>query len=121
MQTSLNKASNRGPRRASHILLKHASSDDPLSARTSLQVPLSRGEAFEEMSTICQELGTNNFYDIAYTRSDCSSYKVGGDLGWFAPEDVKPEFEAAVNLLEVGHISCIVETQSGWHVILRTA
>ena len=42
----------------------------------------------------------------------------GGELGWFQPENMVPEFSAAVAALEVGNTTGEpVQTKFGWHVI----
>lgn len=44
----------------------------------------------------------------------------GGDLGWFTPDRMVPPFSEAVIALENGKYSKTpVQTQFGWHVILR--
>lgn len=44
----------------------------------------------------------------------------GGDLGWFTPDRMVPPFSEAVQALENGKYSkSPVQTQFGWHVILR--
>ena len=53
--------------------------------------------------------------------SDCSSAKKGGDLGFFTRGAMQKPFEEAAFQLEVGELSEIVETDSGVHIILRTA
>jgi peptidyl-prolyl cis-trans isomerase C len=44
----------------------------------------------------------------------------GGDLGWFTPDRMVAEFSNAVQALDDGAFTKIpVQTQFGWHVILR--
>ena len=54
-------------------------------------------------------------------RSDCSSFRNGGDLGEFERGQMQKPFEDATFGLEVGEMSGIVETDSGFHLIFRTA
>ena len=54
-------------------------------------------------------------------RSDCSSFRNGGDLGEFERGQMQKPFEDAVFGLEVWEMSGIVETDSGFHLIFRTA
>ncbi len=59
-----------------------------------------------------------DFGAIAKAESDDPGSKAnGGDLGWFDPKDMVPEFAAAVNRLELGKVSEPVRTQFGWHII----
>lgn len=55
------------------------------------------------------------------TSSDCSSAKAGGDLGFFGRGQMQKPFEDATFALPVGGLSGIVQTESGTHIILRTA
>ena len=59
------------------------------------------------------------FSALASKRSDCSSYKQGGDLGHFQKGAMQAPFEDAAFGLKVGAVSGIVETDSGLHIILR--
>lgn len=59
-----------------------------------------------------------DFSAIAKAESDDPGSKTnGGDLGWFDPKDMVPEFAAAVSRLELGKVSEPVRTQFGWHII----
>jgi len=49
---------------------------------------------------------------------DPGSAKNGGDLGWFSPASMVPEFGNAVKALEIGKMSeTPVKTQFGFHII----
>lgn len=59
------------------------------------------------------------FAELAKERSTGPSAKDGGDLGWFNPQQMVPEFSAAAAELEKGkYTKSPVKTQFGWHVIL---
>lgn len=59
-----------------------------------------------------------DFAAIAKAESDDPGSKGnGGDLGWFDPKDMVPEFAAAANSLELGKYSAPVRSQFGWHII----
>ncbi len=60
-----------------------------------------------------------SFADLAKKDSiDPGSAKKGGDLGWFAPEQMVPEFSKAVEKLKKGEITQEpVKSKFGWHVI----
>ena len=61
------------------------------------------------------------FGELAAKHSDCSSHTHNGDLGYFSKGMMQKPFEDATYALQVGQISDIVETDSGVHLILRTA
>jgi len=59
-----------------------------------------------------------DFANLAREHSSDSSAEQGGDLGWFAAEQMVPAFAAAVNALEVGsYTAAPIQTRFGWHVI----
>ncbi len=61
-----------------------------------------------------------DFATLASEKSTGPSKTSGGDLGWFEPEQMVPEFAAATQALSNGDYSKQpVKTQFGWHVILR--
>ena len=61
--------------------------------------------------------GGADFADLAKEKSTGPSGPDGGQLGWFGPGMMVPEFEQAVQSLEVGAVSAPVQTQVGWHLI----
>ncbi|GAX28205.1 peptidyl-prolyl cis-trans isomerase NIMA-interacting 1 [Fistulifera solaris] len=113
--------------RTLHILRKHKDSRRPSSWRMPT-ITITKEEALEEMKgfqEILLESASDadelraTFEEIAKTESDCSSAKRGGDLGFFGPKKMTPEFEKASFALQIGEMSNIVETNSGFHIILR--
>jgi peptidyl-prolyl cis-trans isomerase C len=60
-----------------------------------------------------------DFAETAKEKSTGPSGPGGGSLGWFGTGAMVPAFEAAAVALEVGAVSDPVQTQFGWHVILR--
>ena len=56
------------------------------------------------------------FADVARDVSTGPTGPNGGNLGWFGPGAMVPEFENAITSLEVGAVSEPFETQFGWHV-----
>ena len=61
------------------------------------------------------------FADLAKEYSTGPSASKGGDLGWFAPQRMVPEFSQAVlTLKDNAYTKQAVQTQFGWHIILRT-
>ena len=61
------------------------------------------------------------FEDLAKEYStDPGSAANGGDLGWFGPGKMVPEFEEAAYALNVNEISEPVKSQHGYHIIQTT-
>ncbi len=74
----------------------------------------------EEADAIIKQLdGGSDFQKLANEHtSDPSGKTTGGDLGYFAPGQMVPEFDKAAFALEVGaYTKQPVQTQFGWHVI----
>ena len=108
--------------RASHLLCKHSGSRNPVSRRTNQSTSnVTPAAAQAELRVILETINKDNFAQKAFERSDCGSFAQGGDLGEFGPGAMMKPFEDAVLSLKVGQISGIVETDSGSHIIMRTA
>lgn len=130
--------------RASHLLVKHKDSRRPsswkevrviwgaslwrLTQRIPLQENITRTK--EEAITILQKHQNDihaagnkreKFSELATQHSDCSSHDRGGDLGMFMRGQMQKPFEDAAFALQVGEIGDIVSTDSGVHLIMRTA
>ena len=110
----------------SHLLIKHvgsrrqASWSDPEGTRikaTSKEAAIARLEELREQIVA----GDISFGDAAKAHSDCSSARNNGDLGPFTRGQMQKPFEDAVYALQVGDLSDVVDTDSGVHIILRTA
>jgi foldase protein PrsA len=76
--------------------------------KTALEVKqkLDAGEKFEDVS---------NTYS-----TDEAAKAAGGDLGWFGPGAMDPDFEAAAYALKKDEISAPVKTSFGYHIIQLT-
>ena len=84
--------------KASHILVK--TKEEALAI-------IARLDAGEDFATIAKELS-----------QDPGSGANGGDLGYFGPGQMVPEFEKAAFALEVGQYTKEpVQSQFGWHII----
>jgi peptidyl-prolyl cis-trans isomerase SurA len=57
------------------------------------------------------------FEELAKLYSNDLSASKGGDLGWIYPGDTVPEFERAMNDLQVGQVSEPIESPFGFHLI----
>ncbi|MGB5491819.1 MAG: peptidylprolyl isomerase [Woeseiaceae bacterium] len=116
---------------AADFLEKNAASDAEIQLAYQEQIALSPKLEFKashilvetqsEANSIVAELqGGANFAELAKTKSTGPSGPNGGDLGWFAPTQMVPPFSEAVASLEDGAFTMEpVQTQFGWHVILR--
>jgi peptidyl-prolyl cis-trans isomerase C len=74
----------------------------------------------EEADAIVKQLdGGGDFVALANEHTtDPSGKTTGGDLGYFAPGQMVPEFEKAAFALEVGgYTKEPVQSQFGWHII----
>ncbi len=78
-------------------------------------------EAAESIRDLQQRIqaGEMTFVQAAIEYSDCPSGQDGGMLGEFGRGAMVPAFEEAAFALPVGGMSDVVETQFGYHLILR--
>lgn len=75
----------------------------------------------EQADKIREEiLAGKSFAEAAKEYSSCPSSRNGGDLGYFGPGAMVPEFDKAAFELPVNEVSEPVKTQFGWHLILVT-
>ena len=58
-----------------------------------------------------------DFGELAKKHSEDGSAANGGILGWMSPGQLVPEFEFAMNRLQIGEVSNPVKTEFGWHLI----
>lgn len=77
----------------------------------------SQGEAFAVIAEL--DIG-GKFEELAKERSTGPSGPNGGDLDWFSPNQMVEAFSDAVAALEDGkYTTSPVQTEFGWHVIMR--
>ena len=102
---------------AQHILVKTEGMDaaDKAQALDKIKAIRARivaaGGAGEVGQAFCAE---------AREHSDCPSGAQGGSLGWFGPGMMVPEFDRAAFSMKCGEVSDVIETQFGYHIILKT-
>lgn len=102
---------------AQHILVKTEGLDaaDKVEALDKIKAIRARivsaGGAGEVGQAFCRE---------AQEHSDCPSGAQGGSLGWFGPGMMVPEFDKAAFAMKCGEVSDVIETQFGYHIILKT-
>ncbi|KAI9269355.1 peptidyl-prolyl cis-trans isomerase pin1 [Sporodiniella umbellata] len=108
--------------RASHLLIKSKDSRRPSSWKEE-HITRSKEEALQILMAFQQKIesGQETLSALATNQSDCSSAKRGGDLGYFERGQMQKPFEEATFALQVGELSKPVWTDSGVHLILRTA
>ena len=110
------------PVQASHILLKHKGSRNPVVRHKGTTVTRTKQEAVDGINQIrAQIVNGEDFSQLALNHSECGSAQNGGDLGEFGPGQMQESFEKATYALQVGELSDIVDSDSGIHIILRTA
>lgn len=108
--------------RASHLLVKHRDSRRPSSWKEK-EITRTKEEAITILRGYQKEINSSpeKFAELAKLHSDCSSHEKGGDLGRFGRGQMQKPFEDATYALNAGQMSDVVETESGVHLILRTA
>lgn len=112
--------------RASHVLIKHQGSRRKASWKDPegrVITNTTRDTAVTQLKSLRHDIvsGKVKFEDVASLYSDCGSAKRGGDLGSFGKGQMQKPFEEATYALKIGEISDIVDSDSGAHIILRTA
>jgi NIMA-interacting peptidyl-prolyl cis-trans isomerase 1 len=108
----------------SHILQKHINSRNPVDSYRNKKITRSESEALQNIESIraeIEKLGLNSFGDFAAKYSECRSAANGGSLGKFGRGQMQQAFEDVSFSLKVGEMSQPISTDSGIHIILRTA
>jgi peptidyl-prolyl cis-trans isomerase SurA len=82
---------------------------------------VSENEAKSRLAEIRKRIeGGASFAEQAKLHSEDGSAAQGGDLGWASPGVFVPEFEKAMNALQPGQMSGLVQSEFGWHLIQVT-
>ncbi|KAL4250275.1 Peptidyl-prolyl cis-trans isomerase [Abortiporus biennis] len=111
-----------GQVRASHLLVKHKDSRRPSSWKEPT-ITRTKEEAINILKGYQAQIGGDpkKFAELASKYSDCSSHSNNGDLGFFGRGQMQKPFEDAAYGLKPGEMSDIISTDSGVHIVLRTA
>lgn len=116
---------------ATDFISRNQATDEEMRALYTAQIENSPGLEFkarhilvetqgEAVDIIAQLDDGADFAELAKEKSTGPSGPSGGDLGWFPPDRMVSEFSQAVQQLDDGAYSKVpVQTQFGWHVILR--
>jgi peptidyl-prolyl cis-trans isomerase SurA len=91
---------------ARHILLRHRPGVTDLEAQRRLN-------GFRDQIKV----KASDFAQLAKKHSEDGSASNGGNLGWMSPGELVPEFEQAMNQLNINEVSDPVRTEFGWHLI----
>lgn len=102
---------------ARHILIMAAiGNPDP---RAKNATPAERDSAKKLATSLSKQVNAANFAKMAEKHSADGSKSQGGSLGVFPRGQMVKEFEAGVMGLKQGEISGPIETQFGYHIIMR--
>jgi len=86
-------------------MAKHPEPDTDKESRAKAEEVLKRIRGGEDFAKLAQEFGSDGTKDK------------GGDLGWFGPGQMHPDFEKAAYALKPGEVSELVKTPYGVHII----
>ena len=100
---------------AAHILVMHEDSARSSETRT-------KDEAKTMIDDVKAKIADGaDFAELAGQVSDCPSGSNGGSLGQFGRGQMVKAFEDTAFALKPGETSDIIETEFGYHLILRSA
>ena len=110
----LDKKEDKQEFRAAHVLICYQGAEGCTNTRT-------KEEAFTKITELKgQAIVGDAFYTLAKENSDePTASETGGELGWFAQDEMVEEFSTALLTMENNTISEIVETAYGYHIIWK--
>jgi len=116
---------------AGDFMASNAATDEEIFAEYEAQLAMASSQQFKARhilvetqaqaeDLIAQLVDGADFEELAKEYSTGPSAANGGELGWFSPEQMVKPFADAVAIMEDGAFTqAPVQTQFGWHVILR--
>ena len=116
---------------ATDFLARNAATDEEILIAYAEQITLAPSLQFKArhilvetqvaaLDLVSQLDAGSDFQELAKAKSTGPSGTQGGDLGWFSPNQmVKPFSDAVAELADGEYTNEPVQTQFGWHVILR--
>jgi len=116
---------------ATDFISRNQASDEEILSAYSQQIELAPALQFKARHILVESQSTaidlirqldegGDFEELAKSNSTGPSGPNGGDLGWFSPNQMVEPFSNAVADLEDGaYTKEPVQTQFGWHIILR--
>lgn len=116
---------------AGDFLTRNEATEEEIMAEYAEQTKLAPSQQFKARHILVESQGAAvnliekldegaNFEELARSESTGPSGPNGGDLGWFAANQMVKPFSDAVAALDNGqYTNAPVQTQFGWHVILR--
>ena len=108
-------------RKASHILVSFGEEGEEADDAEGEEAPLTKEEAKEKADDLKSQLDEGaDFSELAQENSDdTGSAQNGGDLGYVSEGQMVESFETALFDLEPGEVSEPVESEFGYHIIVR--
>lgn len=95
--------------RANHLLIQTNELVTPRDAMELANELRERIVAGEEFAALAREYS-----------DDTTSANIGGDMGWFFPNQYGERFQVTIEALEDGEVSEPFQTEAGWHIVQRT-
>jgi parvulin-like peptidyl-prolyl isomerase len=100
-----------------HYEEHHELYEHPAQIRASQILTYDKATAREALQALREGI---DFAEVAGIYSESADAEQGGDLGFFAPGVMPPEFDKAILSLQIGEISDIIKTPYGYQIFMLT-